>query len=445
MQFRITVLTSLAAFLMTFLTACGPDTVGTAVVLWPAEGWPVDPGAVVPVLEVSDLDDTYTLRPAAADRELSSPTWRVRFFETAEEAQAYAEEFSPYAEQFGRIVGRPDNLGAQRVYRSAQARSEQTVYRLRDNERFKIVDRSDEPTDESGATAHWYQILTRDGTVGWVFGYYLQIDGAETAANGTRDESNDELRQVLAQVWRPSYFQDMINSGRYDLDRFRQQYGLFPNPQENSLRLRVPDHETTFSYTSVFPGSRGTYVFEGSSLQLTVRDQRRISIQYEYRGDIYSRALVTLREELQSVINRENRRREERYQEILDRGNTLLSTAYGSIRLHEDMVFEWQGYGRLVPSLVPSDAGNRGVLQFSYYLGEDIANEFDGVLAFHFEGRNSDEAIVFLYRFSNGGIRLSQVGERNIDQNLVQEASVSPLIIFFSFDRQSRPEERSSE
>jgi hypothetical protein len=177
---------------------------------------------------------------------------------------------------------------------------------------------------------------------------------------------------------------------------------------------------------------------------MTVRGPGRISIQYDYRGDIYSRAFVTISEDIQSIINRENRRREDRYQEILNRGNTMLSTAYGTIRLRRNMAFEWQGYGRLVPSVIPEDAGNRGRVLFSYYLADDIADQFDGALAFHFDGQETEDAIVFLYRFRDGGIRLSRVSDRNIDENVVQEESISPLIIFFSFDQQSRPGEESS-
>jgi hypothetical protein len=415
------------------LASCGPGAIGSAVVLWPQEGWSVSPGAVVPVLEESEVQQSYRIRIPAADQTLMSPKWRVRYFETEEAARAYAAEFAPYAEQFGSIVGRPDALGAQRVYTDPNARAELTVYRLRSGERFKILDRSEEPENEAGAVSHWYKILTRDGTIGWVFGYYLQIDGSPVVRQQDEQENNAALEQVLATVWRPGYFREMIESGRYDLDRFQSQYGFFPQSEENTIVLTLPEHQTEFNYTDVIRSSRGRYVFEGSSLQMTIRSDSRISIQYDYRNEIYSRALYRIGEDIQTLREEEQRRRDQVYEEIRSRGDTLLSTAYGTIRLQDNRTFQWEGYGRLVPSIIPEEAGNRGDVLFSYYLADEIEDSFEGVLAFQFVGRPSDEPIVFLYRFREGGIRLSRVTERDIDDNVVTQESISPLIIFFNF------------
>ena len=274
-------------------------------------------------------------------------------------------------------------------------------------------------------------------TIGWVFGYYLQIDGQPVQVRERTAQADDELQAVLQRTWRPGYFQDMINSGHIDLERFRTRYGFFPNPEERSIQLRVPEHETTFTYTDIIRGNRGRYVFEGSSLQMTIQNQRRISIQYELDGGIHSRALFAIAEDIGSIIEEENRRREQAYEELLSRGNTLLSTAYGTIRLLDNREFEWEGYGRLVPSVIPENAGNTGSVLFSYFLAEEIEERFDGVVAFRFAGQPADEDIVFLYNFREGGLRLSRVAERDIDDILVERESISPLIMFFSFDRQS--------
>jgi hypothetical protein len=433
MNFRTAALLCFTTLLVTILTSCDPGAIGSAVVLWPEEGWAVSPGAVVSVLEESEVQQSYRIRIPAADQTRMSPKWRLRYFETEEAARAYAADLEPYAEQFGSIVGRPDGLGAQRVYTAPNARSELTVYRLRSGERFKILDRSEEPANEAGAVAHWYKILTRDGTIGWVFGYYLQVDGSPVVTQEDEQATNAALERALATVWRPSYFRDMINSGHYDLDQFQPQYGLFPQPAENTISLNLPERQTEFNYTDVIRGSRGRYVFEGSSLQMTIRNDSRISIQYEYRNEIYSQALYLISEDIQSLREEEQRRRDQAYQEIRSRGDTLLSTAYGTIRLQDNRQFQWEGYGRLVPSIIPEEAGNSGDVLFSYYLADEIADNFEGALAFQFLGRPSDEPIVFLYRFREGGIRLSRVTERDIDDNVVTEESISPLIMFFNF------------
>ncbi len=437
MKPRVPLLLCLAILPIAFLVSCGPGAIGTAVVLWPAEDWAVGAGAVVPVLEESDLQNSYTMRLPAADRTITTPKWRVRFYESREEAQAYAEEFEPYADQYGSIAGRPAELGAQRVYTSPEARSERTVYRLRSGERFKILGRTEEPANEGGAVAHWYQILTRDGTIGWVFGYYLRVDGQPVQVRERTAQADEELQAVLQRTWRPGYFRDMINSGHFDLERFRTRYGFFPNPEERTIQLRLPEQEGAFNYTDIIRGNRGRYVFEGSSLQMDIRNQRRISIQYELDGSIHSRALFAISEDIGSIIEEENRRREQAYEEFLSRGNTLLSTAYGTIRLLDNSEFQWEGYGRLVPSVIPENAGNSGSVLFSYFPAEEIEEQFDGVVAFRFTGQPVDEDIVFLYNFRESGLRLSRVAERDIDDNVVERESISPLIMFFSFDRQS--------
>ncbi|MFW5786206.1 MAG: SH3 domain-containing protein [bacterium] len=445
MKLRLPLFLTLAVLVLAFLVSCGPGAIGTAVILWPAEEWSIGPGAMVPVMEESDIRNSYTIRIPASDQTITTAKWRVRFFESREEAQAFAEEFEPYAEQYGSIAGRPERLGAQRVYTTPEARSERTVYRLRSDERFKILGRTEEPANEGGAVAHWYQILTRDGTTGWVFGYYLRIDGQPVEVRERTSEADEELQTVLQRTWRPGYFQDMIDSGHVDLDRFHRRYGFFPDPEDKSIRLRLPEHEITFNYTDVIRGSRGGYVFEGSSLQLDIRNRRRISIQYELDGDMRGRTLYALSEDISSIIEEEKRRREQVYEEFLSRGNTLLSTAYGTIRLLEDREFEWEGYGRLVPSVVPENAGNRGSVLFSYFPAEAIENRFDGVVAFQFAGQPSDEDIVFLYNFREDGLRLSRVEDRDIDDNVVERESISPLIMFFSFDRQDTNNQQSTE
>lgn len=440
MKSRSAAVFSFMGILALLLASCGSGPVGTAVVLWPQEGWPVSPGTVVPVLEDSELQESYRISLPAADQEIMSPKWRVRFFEQREAAEAFAADFEPYAGQYGRIVDRPANRGAQRVYSSPEARSDRTVYRLRDGERFKILDRSPEPTNEGGAIAHWYQILTRDGTTGWVFGYYLETEGAaagDRSAGGDDGEDADQaLEGVFSRVWRPEYFQEMINTGHYNLDRFDTRYGLFPAPDENRLSLRVPEHTTSFTYSDVIRGDRGAYVFEGSSLQMRIRDADRISIQYSYQGDLYSRALFTIDENIDELVAEEMQRRDQAYEEILNRGNALLSTAYGTIRLDDMRTFEWEGYDRLVPSVIPTDAGRRGQVLFRYYPAEEIEEQFDGVIAFRFAGRSPGADLVFLYRFRENGIRLSRVSRRDIQDNVVQRESISPLVLFFSFDRQ---------
>jgi hypothetical protein len=226
----------------------------------------------------------------------------------------------------------------------------------------------------------------------------------------------------------------MIDSGRIDLERFRPEYGLFPAPEDNELRLNLPEHSATFEYEGWTRGRDREFIARGTQFSVLVRRARdSISVRYTIDGDGYNIAMQSINRDIQEIREREEERRDALYDSLRSRGTRLVSDAYGSIVLTEDEAFRWSGFSRLVPAVIPRQAGSTGHIRFDHFLSDSLAEEYDGALSFRFAGVE-DEPVVFLYSYVSGGIRMAHAPPETIEEKLVESESLSPVIIFFSFE-----------
>jgi hypothetical protein len=413
------------------VSACSSRPAGYGVVVWPGQEATVESGSFVELTERPESDEALQLRLPQEDRSLRLAAWRVRTFEDRDEAQNYAERFAQYAQAYGRAERRALPV------REEPSNSDQTriVYRLRDNERVKILDRSDTVADVGGLQDYWYKVLTEGGVDGWVFGYYLEVESDGSTEGGTAGTGQqDEALQVFFEnTWRPIYFAEMQETGNIDLERFRSEYGLFPNEADRELLLRLPDHEKTFTYERIVSGGRSRYTFDGTSFQLVVRSDEEISIQYTVNGEGFNIAMQTIDADIAELREEERDERDARYAALRDRGPLLESNAYGTITLEANRRFGWNGYDRLVPSIIPPEAGESGRVRFDLFITEELREQYQGVISFHFGRQTGDEAIHFLYAFRSGGVRFVHVPAQNVDEKLVREEPLSPFVLFFSF------------
>lgn len=416
------------SLVFSILSACGGGSREFAVILWPPDESPLEYGMVVAVTDSSDIGDTYTVRPLEGEERFTVPKWRAQMFESEELARDFAQEFEPYAESFATA-----NRQALPVREDAE-RTSRIVYRLRLGEETKVIARSDQPSDEAGFVDYWYEVLTRDGSRGWVFGY--NVTGVDGSGAGTGEESildDPLLSGFLSATWRPTYFSRMLDSGRIDLERFRADYGLFPEPEENRIRLNLEDQSATFEYERWSRGRAGEFIARGTQFSVVVRSENRISVRYTVDGEGYSKAMERLERDIEEVRSEERERREALYESLRSRGSGLVSNAYGSILLRDDGAFEWSRYSRLVPAVIPASAESGGRVRFDHFRSDDISEEYEGALSFRFTGAE-DQPAVFLYQFVSGGLRLAHVPPDNIRDKVVVRESRSPLIIFFSFE-----------
>lgn len=411
--------------LLGILTAsCGnrPDTYG--VILWSESTENPSNAAIIPITETSRAGDrhVYGLESDSGGREIES--WRVRIFDDLDSAESFRGEYQEYADLYARA-----NVNALPV-REREDRSSPIVYRLRLNEEMKIIDRSVEPSNEGGLVAHWYRVLTKEGVEGYVFGHHLTVFDANVGIVEEEPEVDPVLRGFLSKVWRPVYFGEMIERGTFDLELFTPAIGFFPEPENNRFRLVLPQYTEVFAYDEIVQVANRRYLAEGTSLQFIVRGEDLASLQYTHEGEPASLAIQTLEEDIPMVIQAERERRGALYEGFLELG-ILHSSAYGTIEFFPDRVFEWRNYGRLVPNAIPRSAGRSGTVAFDVYPGSAFESRYDGVISFYFDGAD-DAPVRFLYANSAGGVRMQFVPTDDVEENIVDRESMSPLVIFFS-------------
>ncbi|MFW5741809.1 MAG: SH3 domain-containing protein [Spirochaetota bacterium] len=413
------------------LIGCGSRTVGYGVLLWSPDESMLESGSVVTVQSQSDLTDTYTISAAELEEPTEIARWRLEFYEEEASARGAATEYEAAFEGTTTLYARATR-NALPIRSDAQADASNTVYRLREGEEIKLVGRQPDETDQGGLVSFWYEALTRTGERGWVFGHTLEIyDPTDPSVVVGSGGSVDPLIELLLNnVWRPIYFVDMISNDAIDLDLFRPEYGLFPEPERNQLELVLPSHATIFEYEEIVRVGPRRYLARGTSLQLTFQRNDELSLQYTLDGRQHILALQRVPDGIEEYVEAEVERRETVYEELIDRGPGFRSDNYGELAFLDDRRFTWTGYGRLVPQAIPDGAGESGTVDLNLFLSTRLLGEFDGALSFRFEG--ADEPTSFLYALRDNGIRLVWVPQEEIDERLVQRQTSSPLVIFMS-------------
>lgn len=422
--------TLLLITILLLVVSCGGRPIAHGVLLWAPEESEIPNGQLLEITAESQLNNSYTVRTPEMEGQLTLPSWRIASFREQEEAIEYANEYAPYAETFAR---------AQRQalpVRAEQDRLSPDVYRLREDELMKVLGRSDEQSNESGFEGYWYKVLTREGIQGWAFGYYLEITGgeqeAETSTEG--DEELSEVERVLSNTWRPAYFREMVNENRVDLSRFRPTFGLFPDQENQEIRIVLPEHTVTYPYEDFFRTAPSRYGLEGSPVTVSIRGADRISVQYTLNGREQSRVFVLLEREIPEIIEGELARRQELWEQFREQGNRLVSTAYGEIELLEGQRFTWTGYDRLTPTVIPSRAAESGTLAFPLFLANNLQEEYDGAVLFSFESQGAPVEVRFIYEQTGSGMRLTYVPAEDVRESIVRREAFSPIVIFFSYE-----------
>ncbi|MCF7929347.1 MAG: SH3 domain-containing protein [Spirochaetales bacterium] len=424
---RITVLLLAGLMTLAVLFGCGNGD-KYAVVLWAPDDQTVEDGSLLPVIEESRIDKTVTLELPSGEPQ-TTPNWRVKTFGSRRNAQEFKQSYAEYAGTYA--AAKRDGLP---VRKEADRLSKRT-YKLRLREEIKILERTEEVSNEGGMEDYWYRVLTREGVSGWCFGQYLDIyqSGEQVVdADTGKGTENTDLQRFLENKWRPSYYRNMARNNTVVTDLFRPEYGLFPEPEENWLVLNLQSRNITFDYTRIAPSRRNQYVFEGTSLILTIVSEKEISIQYQWQGSEVSGNFILFEEDIEEILEQEIERREEVLQTLYDRGPKLKSSTYGTIEVNENGTFRWEGYDRLVPEILPRDITNTGRLDFGFFPGEDLRAEYDGAIVFRFYTGSGDRPAAFLYRYEEKGLLLEFVPQNLIEDHIIKRRDLSSTKLFFS-------------
>lgn len=422
---------SIPAFLLLLIallfSSCGPRVIGHAVLLWPEADSTLSAGDVFPVVETSRIQDTVTV--LHNDGRLVVPLARVSVFDTEDAAREFLSTFAEWRDTYARSL-----LTALPI-RAAADRTSTRVYRLRDGEVVKVLNRTSEPSNEGGLVDYWYHVLTDNGITGWVFGRNLELTtaaGRSLSPRDDRDRLDRLVRNVAVAEWRPQYFQDMNRTGRINLERFSPRYGLFGDPDEQLFRIVMPTYRREIRYQDYSSDQDGRVIrFGGADLTIEMRSEERIRVTFLLNDRQRTEEFVLFTEDIDTIIQAERTRRRQLLEEFISRGNGLISTAFGSMEISDRGTVEWEGFERLVPDILPRQFEGSASLEFSLFIAHDLFSRYDGALRLTMRDGMSTS---FLYTLTDDGVRLvylpaSLVGENN----LVRSEPASPVVLFFRF------------
>ena len=425
--------------------------IGWGLLLWSNDEPPIESGTVLPVYIKSNINHVWVvgvpkkLQASAAVEKFEVPLPKLEFFRSKHAADKRAADFAPLAMMYAETL--QDGL----PMRDAPENNARRVYRLKQGEIVKILEKV-EGTQAISASGDplpgdWYQVLTNDGTTGYCFSYRLHLF---EYAGGTMSidkiaENNQpdlDLEIALSRTWSPEIYAGMLANNVIDLDMFSQRWGFFPDKDKGKAHIFTKDTsadvekgkdviiDKTLSFTSIENAGRRSWRFEGAPLQMTLRSDTTLAVQYTENGGAIKTLLFTvLPTEVDDIIKQETTRRNAMFRAIYNQGPTFSSTNYGTLAFNANGSFSWKGFDMLVPRVIPSATTGNGRAVMGLYLDTGLQSKYDGAFSLRFNGARDDTA--FLYNLDNNGLRLEYVSAANIDGVLVTRRDSSPTVIFF--------------
>lgn len=421
---------------LTLLLAGCNSRSGWGVVLWSIPDTDITSGSVVRILTESHINNVYIIQGGKANKRLEVPFWQLRKFRFRFQTGSFVKSFAPWAHLYARAER--DGL----PIRDAPDNNAKRVFKLRDKQTVKVLGKAAGEKVSSGdeeLQGEWYQVLCDDGTVGYCFSYALTIyDEAKgkdivVAASGTSAASDAELERFFSTDWRPDYFRDMTESGHIDLESFGPDYGFLVDRSAKTVTIKLPQSNVSFSWQDVSRLKEGVYRFEGAQLIVTLKQDGTLAAQYAERGVQKSAVFIPFTGDVQQILDAEKARRAAAFADLVKKGSVLKSSSFGTLTLAPDGRFGWTGFGALMPTVIPADAGENGRVELRYFLDPSLAPQFDGVISFAFLGMKPDSWVDFLYKRSDQGIQLEYFPEKGLDGNVAVRRSSSPVVIFFAY------------
>jgi hypothetical protein len=414
---------------------------GWGVLLWSTETIPS--GTILPVYIRSNIDQVWVVGIPEIYREgkkgmdkMEIPLTQFELAGGKGKARKRAEEFSRFARSYAETL--QDGL----PIRDNPDNSARRVYRLRTGEIIKILAEV-EGNPAISATGdplpgEWYQVLTEDGSTGYCFSYRLRLfehyGGPLAAGPAEQAETVDpDLESLLAKTWSPESYGTMLNSRRINLGDLSRRWGFDPGQDTGIARVSVPGTNQTFSYTAIRSAGARTWRFEGTSLQINLRSDTTLAVQYTETGGAQRTLLfVALPLEVEDLIIQESARRDNLFLNIYSQGPAFTSNNYGTIRFTEAGEFNWTGFTLLVPQVIPLDAPGSGAIDMNLFLSASLQDRYNGAFTLRFNKTDGQEAAIrFMYTLDSQGFRLEYVPEASMDDLVVSRRAPSPLVLYF--------------
>lgn len=431
---RKLVLSWIFSLFVLLFTSCS-GVMGYGVLLWnlPKEG--LQDGDIVPVYIKSNISHVYVI--GTQNGKIEIPLWQltdpVSKRKAIKSSKIYKDYFHKYA--YVALDGLP--MRAEPVNTSKQ------VYRLRKNEVIKVLYKGEGQKVMAGQKpleGDWLRILTSDGTQGWCFSYNLRLYDVDKTGNAigvkveTQTEEIDEtFENILVKNWYPENYNSMIRTGRVDVNRLDPTQKFSFNKEENKLSFRIKNINNTWEYKGFKKKGINQYILTEIPIEITVRNASFIVIRYTGQdGKPQDFNLVAIEQDLNEIVKAELDRRTKVYEQLYVFGPTFKSQNYGTLIFEENNRFRWANKNLLVPSIIASNAGNTGSVEIKYFLSRALSSAYDGVITFNFDGMQKE--VNFLYKLQENGLRLEDATGAVINNGVVTERGLSPLVLFFNKD-----------
>jgi hypothetical protein len=428
----------ITVFLALILSSC--SRMGWGVLLWSTEDPPILSGSVLPVYIRSNIDHVWVVGvPDDSKKKIEIPLSLLEYSGSKRKALKRAHEFSEYAHIYA------ENLQDGLPIRDFPDNGSRRVYRLRPGEIIKILGKAEgnPPISTTGEPlpGDWYTVLTNDGVTGFCFSYRLKIfehqGGPLFAATSSQRETtpDPDLDIVFSRKWSPESYQQMINSRRINISELENNYRFDPGQDTGIAKILLADIEREFVYESILPDGERAWRFEGTGLQMNLRTNTTLAVQYpENTGLRRTLLFVALSADVQDIIMQENSRREAQYMTIFNQGPVFTSNNFGTIRFYETGEFTWTGFDLLVPDLIPYGSSGRGTVNMNIFLSASLAERYSGAFTLKLTDVTPNKDLLFMYGLDNQGLRLEVVPDFGIDGVTVTRRSSSPMVLYFFID-----------
>ncbi len=402
------------------------NIMGYGVLLWSIPEENLYDGDIVAVYIKSNISQVYVIGIPGTERKIEVPIWQITEPESKKDAEKNALRFQEYkgvyasVKQDGLIVrDKPENTGRE-------------IYRLRQDEIIKVLYKG-EGAPVANFEGDWLRVIMEDGTIGWRFSYNLTLfnesEGLKTVT--VVEEVDEILERVMGKRWYPESYGTMIKNNTIDIEAMNPAYGFITGAQSKVTELLLPSLSLSYTYEGVEKTDTYLYAFKNTPLNMTIRNESTIVIQYtDSLGKPIAHTFVALQENPADVIEAEKNRRHMLFNALLSSGPSFSSSNYGVLQFIDGNTFLWTGYSLLSPAVIPSGSGSRGSVSLQYFLGKDLSLMYDGILSLNFDSLNTE--ICFFYKLEEDGLRLEYLPLSLIVDNTAQKQSANPLVMFFA-------------
>lgn len=423
----------IALFLGLFLSGCDSH-LGYSVVLWNDAKHNITDGTIVKVYIRSNISHVYVIGLPDSKEKVEVPLWTLTEPESKKRALKQQKRFSDFEHTYASV--KLDGL----PIRAEAVNTAKQVYRLREKEIIRVLYRTKGQAVTNGhgnMSGEWLRVLTDGGTVGWCFSHNLELfqnEGAQVAhkEESVQEETHDALLEgVLAKKWYPEEFKSMIESGRIDPVRMNPSYGFDTGAASGTVSVNLSQTSLSWKFEAVTKIKGREYQFANIPVKMTVKTDSYIIVEYtDQNARLHAENFISLDADVEELVASEIARREKELEQIRLYGPKFESSNYGKLTFRDGGAFEWSGYNLLVPSIVARSAKGNGTVSVNYFISESLKLNYDGVLTFSFSGMQNK--VNFLYKMTDGGLRLEDASHAQISNGMITSRSTSPLVIFFS-------------